>query len=86
MVKGGRNIYHAHTIRRKAGVAILISNKVDFKVRNFPRDKKRCLRSIQPKDITILKHVYLKVHKTKTDRIKIKNKSSITIVCLTVKI
>lgn len=71
MLKGRRNIYHANTIRRKVGVAILISNKVDFKVRNFPRDKKRCLRSIQQKDITILRYVYLKVHKAKPDRIKI---------------
>lgn len=42
--------------------------------------------SIQQKDITILGYVYLYVHKTKTDRTKIRNESSIVIVRSTVKI
>lgn len=42
--------------------------------------------SVQQKDITILGYVYLYVHKTKTDRTKIRNESSIVIVCSTVKI
>lgn len=37
-------IIHANTIREKAGIAIFIWNKVDFKVRSFPIDKKGCLK------------------------------------------
>ena len=35
------NIYHANTKQKKAGVATLISNKADFKVKNVIRDKER---------------------------------------------
>ena len=74
-MKDGRNTYHANTIRNKVAIAIVISTEVDFKIRHFPRDKKGCLTSLQQKDITILKYISLKVHKTKTDRTKIRNKS-----------
>ena len=40
-VKGRRNIYHANIskLQKRAGVAILISDKVDFKARKVIRDK-----------------------------------------------
>ena len=33
------NIFHANGNQRKAGVAILISDKIDFKIKNVIRDK-----------------------------------------------
>ena len=32
-VKGWKKIFHANTDQKKAGVAILISDKIDFKIR-----------------------------------------------------
>ena len=39
-VKGWKKIYHANRDQKKAGVAILISNKIDFKTKAVKRDKK----------------------------------------------
>ena len=39
-VRGWKRIFHANGSQKKAGVAILISNKVDFKIKNVTRDKK----------------------------------------------
>ena len=33
------NIFHANGKRKKAGVAILISDKIDLKIKRLPRDK-----------------------------------------------
>ena len=38
-MRGWKNIYHANWKQKKAGVAILISNKIDVKVKNITRDK-----------------------------------------------
>ena len=38
-VRGWRKICHANGDQKKAGVAILISDKIDFKVKNIFRDK-----------------------------------------------
>ena len=38
-VKGWKNIYHANRHQKKAGVAILISDKIDFKTKAVKRDK-----------------------------------------------
>ena len=32
-------IFHANGDQKKAGIAVLISNKIDFKVKNVIRDK-----------------------------------------------
>ena len=38
-VKGWKKIFHANGNQKKAGVAILVSDKIDFKLKNVARDK-----------------------------------------------
>ena len=38
-VKGWKKIFHANRDQKKAGVAILISDKIDFKTKTVKRDK-----------------------------------------------
>ena len=38
-MKGWKNIFHANGDQRKAGVAILISDKRDFEIKAVKRDK-----------------------------------------------
>ena len=40
-VKGWKNIFHASGDQKKAGVAILISDKIDFEIKTMLRDKER---------------------------------------------
>ena len=53
-----KNIFHANGKQMKAGVAILISDKTDIKIKKITRDKegyyKMIKGSIQEKDITIV--------------------------------
>ena len=39
-VKGWKNIFHANRDQKKAGVAILISDKIDFKTKAVKETKK----------------------------------------------
>ena len=39
-VRGWKNIFHANGKQKKAGVAILISDKIDLKIKKITRDKK----------------------------------------------
>ena len=55
-VKGWKKIFHANWDQKKAGVAILISNKIDFKTKVVKKDKGHYIMikgSIQ-EDITII--------------------------------
>ena len=38
-VRGWKNIFHEDGKQKKAGVAILISDKIDLKIKNITRDK-----------------------------------------------
>ena len=57
-VKGWRKIFHPNRDQKKAGVAILISNKIDFKIKAEKRNKEghyiMIKGSIQEEDITII--------------------------------
>ena len=57
-VRGWKKIFHANGNQKKAGVAILISDKIDFKIKNVTRDKEghylMIKGSIQEEDITII--------------------------------
>ena len=54
----GRLLLHANGKQKKAGVAILISEKIDLKIKKFTRDKEghymMIKGSIQEEDITIV--------------------------------
>ena len=57
-VKVWKKIFHASRDQKKAGVAILISDKIDFKTKAVKRDKEghyiRIKGSIQEEDMTII--------------------------------
>ena len=72
--RGWKIILHENGKQKKAGVAILISDKIDLKIKNVTRDKERhyiiIKGTIQEEDITIVnitQHRSISLHKTNTD-------------------
>ena len=56
-LKGWKKIFHANRDQKKAGVAILISDKVDFKTKAVKRDKEGhyiMIKGLIQEDITII--------------------------------
>ena len=57
-MKGWKKIFYVNGNQKKAGVAILISDKIDFKIKTVTRDKERhyimVKGSNQEEDITII--------------------------------
>ena len=57
-MRGWNKIFHANGNQKKAGVAILISDKIDFKIKIIKKDKEghyiMIKGSIQEEDITIV--------------------------------
>ena len=57
-MRGWKHIFHANEKQKKPGVAILISDKIDLKIKKITRDKEghyiMVKRSVQEEDITIV--------------------------------
>ena len=57
-MRGWKNIFHANGKQKKAGVAILISDKIDLKIKNIAKNKEghyiMIKGSIQEEDVTII--------------------------------
>ena len=60
-VKGWQKTFHANGDQKKAGIAIFISDKIDFEIKAVKRDNKghyiMIKGSIQEEDITII-HIH----------------------------
>ena len=65
-MKGWKKIFHANGEQKKAGVVILISDKIDFEIKAVKRDKDghsiMMKGSIQEEDITII-NIYEPKHR-----------------------
>ena len=57
-MRGWKKIFHANGNQKKVGVAVLISDKIGFKIKSITRDKEgqyiMIKGSIQEEDITIV--------------------------------
>ena len=81
-VRGWKKIFHANRDQKKAGVAILISDKIDFKIKNILREKEghylMIKGSIQEDDITILNiyapNSFTTIYKATTNHLKRRNR------------
>ena len=60
-IRGWKKIFHANRNDKKAGVVILISDKIDFKAKSIKKIKKDSIVikwSIQEEDINLLIYMY----------------------------
>ena len=81
-MRGWKNIFHANGKQKKAGVAILISEKIDLKIENITREKEghyiMIKGSIQEEDKKNCEYLCTQyrstsVHKTNINRHKRRN-------------
>ena len=86
-VRGWKKIFHANRHQKKAGVAILTSDKTDFKTNTMIRDKEEhyiMMKGSIQEDITIIniymhQHTSTSIHKANTNKYE-KEISSNTII------
>ena len=61
-MRGWKNIFYANGKQKKPGVAILISDQIDLKIKKITRDKERhyimTKGSIQEEDITTVNNMH----------------------------
>ena len=60
-VKGWKKIFHANGEQKKAGVAILLSDKIDFKMKAVKRDKEGhyiMIKGLVPEEDIIIINIY----------------------------
>ena len=78
-MRGWKNIFHANRKQEKAGVAILISGKIDLKIKKITRDKEGhyiMIKGISPGGrynnckYLCTQHRSTSIHKTNTNRQK----------------
>ena len=67
-MRGWKKILHANGNQKKAGVAILISDKIDFKIKNITKDKEGqyiMIKGSIQEDITIITiiNIYNNIYK-----------------------
>ena len=74
-VRGWRNILHENGKQKKAGVAILISDNKNLKMKNITRDKEGINLRESHNNCKFLRsqHKSTSIHKTKTNRQKRRN-------------
>ena len=78
-VRGWKNIFHANGKQKKAGVAILISDKIDVKIKKIIRDKEGHYIMINPRGrhnnwkYLCTQHRSTSIHETNTNRHKRRN-------------
>ena len=73
-VKGWKKIFHVNGNQKKAGVTILISDKVDFKIKNIIRDKEENItRRYNNCKYICTQHRNTSIHKANTNRHKRRN-------------
>ena len=56
-MKGWKKIYHSNRDQKKAGVAILITDKIDFEIKAMKRDKEEhyiMIKGSIQEDITVI--------------------------------
>ena len=80
-MRGWKKIFHANGNNKKAGVAILKSDKIDFKTKSITKDRERhyiiIKESIQEEDITLINihtpNIGAPIYKAKNSRHKGRN-------------
>ena len=53
-MRGWKTIYHATGSQKKGGIAILVSDKLDFKLKAITRDYIIIMRSIHQEELSII--------------------------------